>query len=147
VNAPLVLNQPLPLVFCDTSLPNDGKMAFDLTVRERDILGGQPFQTTVTYHLTQQDAERGIGNIGTPTNFHNTVNPQTIYVSVENGHGCRSVVTLTLRVLPLPEPNLKPDPLELCEGGTAGQAMFNLHLAEPNLSNGSSYIYSYFSDQ
>src|SRR5690554_1478447 len=150
VQVPHVLHQPLPIILCDTQLPNDGSREFDLRIREADILGGQFHQMDVTYHLTQQDAENGINKISDPERFRNTVNPQTVYVSVVNQYGCRSVITLTVRVLPLPEPNLAPDPLELCEDlEDAGpdRAIFDLTSAESNLSNYSDYNYSYFIDE
>lgn len=148
VNAPSVLKQPLPIVYCDTTLPNDGKMEFDLTIREADVLGGQPFNTVVTYHLTKQHAELGSEPIYDPKKFYNTVNPQTIYISVLNQFGCRSVTTLTVRVLPVPEPNMKPLPLEKCETVFGGrEASFNLHDAEADLSNYSDYEYAYFVSQ
>ncbi|MFA5561012.1 MAG: T9SS type B sorting domain-containing protein, partial [Acholeplasmataceae bacterium] len=147
VRAPHVLYQPLPIVLCDTQLPNDGQRVFDLRLRERDILGGQPFQTVVTYHLSQQEADNGINAIADPSNFTNTVNPQTIYVSAVNQYGCRSVITMTVRVLPLPEPNLNPDPLEACQNPGGNTAFFDLTDAEPNLSNFSNYTYSYFTDE
>src|SRR5690554_6100901 len=150
VQVPHVLHQPLPIILCDTQLPNDGSREFDLRIREADILGGQFHQMDVTYHLTQQDAENGINKISDPEHFHNTVNPQTIYMSVVTQYGCRSVITLTVRVLPLPEPNLNPDPLELCEdleNANRGQAIFDLTSAESNLSNYSNYNYSYFVDE
>ncbi|WP_163430372.1 T9SS type B sorting domain-containing protein [Flavobacterium sp. xlx-214] len=147
VVAPLVLHQPLPIVMCDTGLPNDGQREIDLTIRERDILGGQIFGAVVTYHLTKQDAEKGWSKIQNPKQFYNTVNPQTIYVSVVNQYGCRSVITLTVRVLPLPEPNMTPLPLEMCENAFgSGFATFDLTKAEPNLSNFAHYDYSYFVD-
>ncbi|KAA5538385.1 T9SS type B sorting domain-containing protein [Paenimyroides baculatum] len=146
VNAPLVLSQPLPIVLCDTELPNDGKMEIDLTVREQQIFGGQPpFGAVVTYYRTEQDAQNGFNNIGNPKQFYNTVNPQTVYVAVVNQYGCRSIVSLTVRVLPLPEPNMTPTPLELCEETLgSGMATFDLTLAQPNLSNFSNYTYSYY---
>ena len=148
VRSPHLLHQPLPIILCDTQLPNDGKRNFDLRIRERDVLGGQPFQTVVTYHLSEQEANNGINAIADPNNFTNTVNPQTIYISAVNQYGCRSVITLTVRVLPLPEPNLNPTPLESCEidGGAPGFAFFDLTLAEDDLSNFSDYTYSYFID-
>src|SRR5690606_6287120 len=155
VVAPLELGQPLPIVVCDQDT-NDGKREFDLTIREGVIFsnsGGQPpFGATITYHLTKQDAENGFVSIPDPTKFINQVNPQTVYASVVNQYGCRSIVSLTVRVLPLPEPNMTPDPLELCEdedlrGQTPpvfGQAMFDLRDAESNLSNFGTYTYTYY---
>jgi len=146
VNAPLVLTQPLPIVVCDTDLPNDGKMEIDLTVREQQIFGGlPPFGAVVTYHLTLQDAENGFNNLGNPKKFYNTVNPQTVYVAVVNQYGCKSIVSLTVRVLPVPEPNMTPTPLEMCEDTLgSGMATFDLTQAESNLSNFSNYTYTYY---
>jgi len=144
VNAPLVLTQPLPIVMCDTDLPNDGSMEIDLTVREQQIFGGlPPFGAVVSYHRTEQDAENGFNNIVDPKKFYNTVNPQTVYVAVVNQYGCRSVISLTVRVLPVPEPNMTPTPLELCDEGN-GMAIFDLTKAEPSLSNFTNYTYSYY---
>src|SRR5690606_33468174 len=150
VEAPPVLHQPLAILLCDTQLPNDGRRESDLKIREADILGGQPFQADVTSHLTHHDAQNRFSKIADPVRFHNTVNPQAIYVSAVNQYGCRSVITLTVRVLPLPEPNLNPDPLELCEdleNAGPGEAIFDLTSAESNLSNYSDYSYSYFIDE
>ena len=146
VVSPLVLGQPLPIVLCDTELPNDGKMEIDITVREQVIFGGQPpFGAVITYHRSQQDAENGWNNILNPKQFYNTQNPQTVYASVLTQNGCRSVVSLTIRVLPLPEPNMTPTPLELCENAFgSGEASFDLTTAESNLSNFANYSYSYF---
>ena len=144
VNAPLVLTQPLPIVLCDTDLPNDGSMEIDLTVREQQIFGGlPPFGAVVSYHRTLQDAENGFNNIADPKKFYNTVNPQTVYVAVVNQFGCRSVISLTVRVLPVPEPNMTPTPLELCDEGN-GMAIFDLTKAEASLSNFTNYTYGYY---
>src|SRR5690606_33571503 len=151
VTAPLVLSQPLPIILCDTGLPNDGKMEIDLTVREQQIFGGQPpFGAVVSYYRSQQDAENDFNKIVDPKKFYNTVNPQTIYVAVDNQYGCKSIITLTIRVLPVPEPNMNPTPLELCEDedlrdqGIFGTAIFDLTQAESNLSNFANYTYSYY---
>lgn len=150
VVAPLELGQPLPIILCDSD-PSDGKTQFDLTIREQAIFKGQPpFGASITYHLTQQEAENGFVSIPNPTKFTNQVNPQTIYASVVTQYGCRSVISLTVRVLPLPEVNMTPDPIELCEDadlrdqGTFGQAMFDLRSAEANLSNYGNYTYTYY---
>lgn len=151
VVSPLVLQQPTIIELCDTALPNDGSMEIDLTVREYDLFGGQPpFGAVITYYRTLADAQNGWNNIGNPKQFYNNTNPQTIYIAVETQYGCRSITTLTVRVLPLPEPNMNPTPLELCEDadlrdqGIFGQAFFDLTSAEDNLSNYADYVYEYY---
>lgn len=149
VNVPLVLKQPLPIVLCDTDLPNDGSREFNLTIREYDLFGGQPpFGATISYYLSLQAAQNGFNKIVDPTKFYNTVNPQTIYIAVENQYGCKSIATLTVRVLPLPEPNPAPTPLEACEDAIGtGMATFNLRDAEANISNYGNYTYGYYASE
>ncbi|WCM41727.1 T9SS type B sorting domain-containing protein [Flavobacterium sp. CBA20B-1] len=146
VAAPFVLQQPLPIVLCDTDQINDGLREFDLTIREYELFGGQPpFGTVINYYLTQQAAENDFNKIANPSQFYNTVNPQTIYIGVENQYGCRSVTTLTLRVLPVPEPNYTPTPLELCEDTfNSGMATFDLRDAEASIGNFGNYTYTYY---
>ena len=148
VVAPFVLSQPTPMIVCDEA-PSDGKSQFDLTTKEYELFNGQPpFGAVISYHLTMQDAENGWASITNPKKFTNQVNPQTIYISVVNQYGCRSITSLTVRVLPLPEPNMSPDPLELCEDDFgSGVASFDLTQAESNLSNFGSYTYSYYTSE
>ncbi|MDN3705665.1 T9SS type B sorting domain-containing protein [Myroides ceti] len=130
----LPLGTPTPIVSCNEALPNDFQTVFDLTIRELQILQGEVFEAVVTYHLTETEARSGSNAIGNPTAYTNTSATQTIWVSVINQYGCRSVVPLTLRVLPLPEPNMTPAPLTECEIED-GEAEFNLRDAEADISN------------
>ncbi|WP_448606626.1 T9SS type B sorting domain-containing protein [Paenimyroides ceti] len=130
----LPLGTPTPIVLCNEALPNDFQTVFDLTIRELQILQGEVFEAVVTYHLTEAEARSGSNAIGNPTAYTNTSATQTIWVSVINQYGCRSVVPLTLRVLPLPEPNMTPAPLTECEIED-GEAEFNLRDAEADISN------------
>lgn len=80
---------PLPVVsefiVCDDDM--DGFAAFDLTLKDQEILEGQNnFDHSVTYHLTQSDADNGINAINSP--FINTSNPQTIYAAVTDVNSC-----------------------------------------------------------
>src|SRR5690606_22307006 len=83
-------------------------------------------------------------SITNPKKFTNQVIPQTTYISVVNQYGCRSITSITVRVLPLPEPNMCPDPLGLCEDDFgSGVASFELTQAATNLSNFGSYTYNF----
>ena len=142
----LQLGLPAPILLCDNGLPNDQTNIFDLTIRENQITQGEIFGTTIKYYLTEVEAKGGFDEIQNPTTFINTVNPQTIWVAVENMYGCMSYTTLTIRVLPLPEPNLTPTPLEMCEDVPgSGFASFDLRMAQADLSNGNATLsYKYF---
>ena len=77
---PLVLED---LVLCDWD--QDGVEIFDLTDREDDIYGTQdPADFTLTYHLSQADADAGVDAIANPDSYPNTSNPETIWVRLLN---------------------------------------------------------------
>ncbi|WP_369999535.1 PKD domain-containing protein, partial [Winogradskyella sp.] len=74
---------PVPdLVLCDDP-SNDGFEEFVLSAQTLGILGAQSeTDFNVTYHLSFADADANTGVL--PLNYTNTVNPQPIYVRVEN---------------------------------------------------------------
>ncbi|MCA1806906.1 MAG: hypothetical protein LC687_03450, partial [Actinobacteria bacterium] len=70
-----------PLEVCDPD--NDGFGEFDLAAEVADILNGEP-DVTITFHLTQADADLGVNPIDTTQPFGtNNPNQQTIYVRAE----------------------------------------------------------------
>ena len=75
---PLVLD---PIVICD----DDGTATFDLTLREADIYGTQALADyTLTYHISQANADAGTPMIANPQTYINTMNPQDIFVRLED---------------------------------------------------------------
>ncbi|WP_026991198.1 T9SS type B sorting domain-containing protein [Flavobacterium subsaxonicum] len=129
LNKPVDLIQPTPLVLCEDGTPNDGKTIFDLTVKNTEILGpmGIGMGNVVTYYTTQADALAGTNAIPDPEAYTNTSNAQTLFVEVTTPAGCKSYITLTIRVLPLPVPNMNPTALEKCDDISAdGTETFNL---------------------
>ncbi|KGO89853.1 hypothetical protein, partial [Flavobacterium subsaxonicum] len=129
LNKPVDLIQPTPLVLCEDGTPNDGKTLFDLTVKNTEILGpmGIGMGNVVTYYTTQADALAGTNAIPNPEEYTNTTNAQTLFVEVTTPAGCKSYITLTIRVLPLPVPNINPTALEKCDDISAdGTETFNL---------------------
>lgn len=95
VELELIVN-PLPdgsaeitdFVACE--LTTDGVAIFDLTEKDLEILGEQDAALfTVTYYLTEADAQNGTSVILDPMNFPNTSNPQSIFVRItDNETGC-----------------------------------------------------------
>jgi gliding motility-associated-like protein len=101
------------LVLCGT---NDVAV-FDLTVNTPLILNGNnPNDYTVTYYLTQADAEAGVNPIANPTDYSNISNPQTIYYQLANAGGCFIIGNFDLIVQPLTDIvfNL---PTQVCQNG------------------------------
>jgi hypothetical protein len=130
---------PIPLFqVCDDSNP-DGQTDFDLDSQNIDIatVGGifNP-DLTVTYHLTEADAEAGtIPSLSSP--FNNT-NPfsQIIWVRVEDDiTGCYGDFQMELLVNPLPTP-LEPTPFVDCDIDNDGFIIFDLTSKDAEILDG-----------
>ncbi|MAZ73981.1 MAG: hypothetical protein CMC70_12630 [Flavobacteriaceae bacterium] len=137
-------NQPSPLNVCDEmGEPNDGFASFNLQDKDLEILGGQnPNDYTVTYHFTQNNANSGVSPLTSP--YVNIINPQTVYVRVENDtNGDFDTTAMTLRVLPNPEPE-SPDSIALCDSQNTGFEQFDLTVRETQILNGQNWMLGYF---
>jgi valyl-tRNA synthetase len=148
VQAPLALTTPPMFTICNSALPNDAIETFDLTTQYDIILGpqgvGQGY--TVEFFETEQDRENGIA-IPNPESYENEVfGVQTLYVTVTTDEGCRSYTTLTIKVLPLPEPNTEPEALVACDDNASpdGLEFFDLTDAEADIrDNDNTLVLSY----
>jgi len=118
---------PDELFSCD-EVPNDGFADFDLTVRDAQIINGQP-NTFVTYYEDAVDAEAGNTNfIALPTAFENTtIDTQIVFARLEETIlGCYDVVELVLTVNAAPAIT---DPIEdyaLCDNDEDLTEIFDL---------------------
>lgn len=62
-----------------------GDTAFDLTSKYSLLIGNlNPAETTVSYHLTSDDAANGANPIASPTNFISTAASKTIYARIDH---------------------------------------------------------------
>ncbi len=85
-----IIVNPLPgtvpvdnMIACE--LNTDDVYVFDLTAQTSAILNGQPEPDfAVSYYTTLASAESGTGAIANPSAFQNTVNPQEIFVNINN---------------------------------------------------------------
>src|SRR5699024_11091893 len=73
------------LYVCDDGDGN-GFAEFDLTENEPHIFGGgeAPEELKVSYYTNQADAENGENAIAVPGSYVNVINPQPIWVRLEN---------------------------------------------------------------
>lgn len=71
-----------------------GVEIFDLTESTQQI---EP-TNTITFHVTQEDAENNVNAIQNPETYVNFDNPQTIYVRVDNGD-CHVLGNFTIEVI------------------------------------------------
>jgi len=122
VNAP---NMPLSLpgiTKCDTfENQYDGVEIFNLTEQSQLILeanSGDLTGFTIRFYQTLANAEAGVNWIANPTQYQNSGNPQTVWVSIENNTnpiGCKRIGSFVLNVK---SPTLLtvPEPLVKCDG-------------------------------
>lgn len=116
VNYLPIANQPENLDLCD--IENDGSETFDLSIQNSTILSGQSVaENTITYHLTQMDAEADSNPI--PELFTNSTNPQTLYARIENNQNsnCFDITNFELHVIETPVLNMN-DLWAICEGNS-----------------------------
>ena len=138
----VVLNTEEPMdpitdyALCDDS-SGDETEVFDLTTKDIEISNNSPFTNyTLSYHYSDNDARLNIGAITTP--IPNTVNPQPIFVRVQDlDSNCFSYTTFNLIVNPLPN-ILAPTPLEVCDGDDTpdGYAIIDLTQKDDEITSG-----------
>ncbi|HEY0046335.1 MAG TPA: T9SS type B sorting domain-containing protein [Flavobacterium sp.] len=110
-----VANQPADIVACD-DISNDGTEIIDLTQQNAAILGMQAAANfTITYHLSQTDANSGLNTLPLQYNTGST----TIYARLKHIQSvdCIDFTSFNVVVNPVPDPNLEPE-YGICENGT-----------------------------
>jgi len=134
-----------PITKCDnTSFGTDidGRVVFDLTERQNDILNGQSTATfTVEYYT-----DNSLTNvIGTPDNYVNTTNLETIYVKVYNTQNpnCFATTSFQIEVFSLPVVN-SPVVLKQCDDNNDGFSAFNLTESIELISGDTTLSYTFY---
>jgi gliding motility-associated-like protein len=128
-----ITNDPNDLTFCDP----DGFAEFNLEDNTSVIMDGIPGATgfTVTYHLSQADAENEVGALTSP--YTNTTQyQQTIYVRIESASGCVGYKSFDLIIEDLTPTFTMPASLTLCgdSTGTITVVPGNFVVTDPNVS-------------
>jgi len=130
-------NQNMPTyIICDEFGDNDGFAEFDLRSQDALVLDGQdPADYSVSYHLTQLDADLAVNPISDI--YENITNPQTIYARVSDitiaNSICWATTEITLQVDLLPIFDLDDEYL-LCLD-TNGTEVVELPILDTQLSD------------
>lgn len=125
----LKLVRPTDMIKCSDLSLGQNKATFDLTTNENFIVGGTAvFGATYAYYESEADAKNGTNALGASglKNYVNKSATQNIWIVVTNSVGCRATVVQTLVVYAMPEPNYSPVKLEVCEGATKDEGVFDL---------------------
>ncbi|OUR96102.1 hypothetical protein A9Q86_16635 [Flavobacteriales bacterium 33_180_T64] len=121
-----VFNEPTDIFICD-DITNDGSVTFDFNVQLSEITLSITDIEEVSFHTSSLDAENNIN--GLPLIFSNTVNPQQIYVRINNGSICESYTSFVLNVIAAPDVN-PSQPLIQCDTDYDGIVTFDLTISE-----------------
>ena len=121
-----VFNEPTDIFICD-DITNDGSVEFDFNVQIAEITQGITEIEEISFHTSVANAENNINPL--PLNYNNTVNPQQIYVRINNGTICESYSSFVLNVIAAPDVN-QPQPLVQCDVDYDGIVTFDLTLSE-----------------
>ncbi|MBL4605594.1 MAG: hypothetical protein JKY02_08040, partial [Flavobacteriaceae bacterium] len=143
VDALPALQNPADYEFCDDDVDGDDTNGFIngflLSTKDTEVLGALvPADYTVSYHVSQNDADNNLDPIDKVNPYTNvTANTQGVFVRVENNTtNCVTVSTgalFNLVVNPLPVITTVV-PLSLCDTDQDGLDSFNLTLANPAIS-------------
>lgn len=121
-----IYNTPINVFQCD-DISNDAVEEFSMTTIATYIALNSPESLDITFHLSQEDAQNQENAL--PDDFTNTVNPQEIFVSVDNNTYCQGIASFTLNVVQSPEIN-PASAIEVCDSNTDGISNFDLTVAE-----------------
>ncbi|MFV9550517.1 choice-of-anchor L domain-containing protein [Algibacter sp. PT7-4] len=138
----VVLNteEPMPPItdyqLCDDS-SGDGTEIFNLSTKDSEVIANAPFTNYIfSYHYSDNEARLNINPITTP--IPNTLNPQPIFVRVQDSDSnCFSYTTFNLIVNPLPS-IVDPTPLQVCDGDDSpdGYAVIDLTEKDNEITSG-----------
>ena len=115
-------NAPADWFVCD-NIDNDGFETFDLNTKIDEITNGIADNLTVTFYTSQSNAVNGINPL--PLEFTNTVNPQQIYVQIDNGTICNSITSFKVNVIQVPDVN-PSIPMTVCDTDYDGLTVVDL---------------------
>lgn len=122
---------------------DDGRIQFDLTQRESQILNGQ---SSLDYDISYFRDSALNNEILNPESYENTNPTETIYVQLENieNPDCAVTTSFQLEVKPLPMSNAVVE-LRQCDDDLDGFSTFNLNEANIEIANTSlNYTITYF---
>ena len=100
------------------------------------VLNSQnPSLLSVTYHLSQSDANSGLNPLPAP--YLITLSPTTIYVRVESNANtdCYSTASFDVQ-MDLPPAANTPEPFVVCDSNNDGFFSFDLHLMDQQITGG-----------
>lgn len=133
----VVSNQPIAnpssaILICD-DISNNGKEIFNLSLNNSTILGSQNSNNyTISYHFNQVEADANINSL--TVNYENVVNPQNIFVRIQNIQNptCYTTTSFQIEVSKMPVANSVTD-MMICDASNDGIEVFDLSTKTANI--------------
>ena len=143
--SPMPATNIQPITACDNTsfgTDSDGRIIFDLTQRENEILNGQSSSVFTVEYYTDSAL---LNIIAAPNNYINTTSTETIYVKVFNTQNpsCEATTSFQIEVFSLPVVN-SPVVLKQCDDNNDGYSAFNLTEAIELINNDTTLTFSFF---
>ncbi|MDN3493443.1 T9SS type B sorting domain-containing protein [Winogradskyella bathintestinalis] len=124
-----VYNEPTDLFVCDDSIV-DGSVMHDFTTKIEEVSNGISDIQSVKFFTSEEDAINSTNEI--PLQFANTVNPQQIFVQIDNGTICQSITSFVVNIISTPAV-AAVDPMVECDDNADGYLQFDLTGAENHI--------------
>lgn len=119
-------NQPTDITICDDA-SNDGFESLDLAQKIEEISNGITENLEITFHVSFNDADLDLNEL--PLDYTNELNPQQLFVRIENEILCPAIAEFTVNVIQVPEINPAPDLID-CDDNYDGFIAFDLTQVE-----------------
>ena len=124
-------NEPSDWFVCD-DISNDSSEIFDLSSKVAEVSAGISDIENVTFYASEADARNSTNAL--PIQYTNTVNPQDIFVQIDNGTICNSITSFVVNVIKVPDMSA-PEPMVECDDDTDGSLVFDITIAESNITD------------
>ncbi|WP_286925819.1 T9SS type B sorting domain-containing protein [Flavobacterium sp. UBA4197] len=143
INPPAIILTPQTISRCD--FDRNGTEVISIS-DYYNLLHSNPSGYTISCYASEAGANAAlIADQLSATAYLLTQPQQTIWVRFEDSHGCFSVTSLTAHIIPLPNPNTHPVPLESCDDNNPGdlKEVFDLTTNAAYVLNGSTDLITY----
>uniref|UniRef100_UPI0035B3749E choice-of-anchor L domain-containing protein n=1 Tax=Flavobacterium sp. TaxID=239 RepID=UPI0035B3749E len=141
LQVPCTVTTPPNLVVCDDS-SNDGFATFNLDPQTPIALGSNnPANYNVTYHTSLSDANGDLNAISPANSFTNTVNPQTIYIRLEESSNAANFTTTSFQLQVVSQPTVTiSGTASICNGGSTNLTFTGTPNAQVNYTDGTNAL-------
>lgn len=128
-------NAPMDIETCDDDF--DDTLTFSLDDIRDQMRSGHTSNSIISFHHSRDDADDNLGAI-TSSSYRNTVNPQTLFIRIDNNTLCYQIEQVELRVKQKPFVQ-STEALVSCNSIESDYAVFDLTSKEEEITGSRSF--------